>query len=230
MYMKQALATISLVVAMTGFSIATQAQAVVLSENFDSDSSGAFGSTYNFGWPGGAVTATVVAPGEGGSGQALQLSGNVTNTLAENAGVNSPLYTPGGNTDPNLSDYTLSFDMAITQGANSGVGVTLNIFGGSASANNGSSYAVPVGQLSVGGGFQHFSVNLGTLPAGYQVSMLNPTSSQYSFQLLFLGFNASVTAKPETIELDNLQITVANPNTNGHHCILQKSSHLCGLS
>ena len=64
--------------------------------------------------------------------------------LSENAGVNSPVYTPGGNTDPNLSDYTLSFDMAITPGANSGVGVTLNIFG--TGAANGSSYAVPISQ------------------------------------------------------------------------------------
>ncbi|HEV2436170.1 MAG TPA: glycoside hydrolase 43 family protein, partial [Verrucomicrobiae bacterium] len=46
-----------------------------------------------------------------------------------------------------------------------------------------------------------------------QIPALNPTDSQYSFQLVFLGFNAGVTATPETIQLDNLQITVAS-NTN----------------
>ena len=143
--------------------------------------------------------------------QALQLSGNITNGVSENAGVNSPDYTPSNNTDPSLSDYTLSFDMAITHGANSGVGVTLNIFG--TGAADGSSYGVPISQITVGGGFQHFSVNMGTLPAGYQIPALNPTDSQYSFQLLFLGYNASVTATPETILLDNLQITVVS-NTN----------------
>jgi O-glycosyl hydrolase len=56
---------------------------------------------------------------------------------------------------------------------------------------------------------------MGTLPAGYEIGALVPTSSQYQFQLLFLGYNASVTATPETIELDNLQITVvSNTNTN----------------
>ena len=81
---------------------------------------------------GGSVTATIVSPGAGGAGHALQLSGNVTNGVTENAGVNSPSYVPSGNADPNLSDYTLSFDLAITHGANAGIGVTLNIFGGRA--------------------------------------------------------------------------------------------------
>ncbi|MGH7979907.1 MAG: glycoside hydrolase family 43 protein, partial [Limisphaerales bacterium] len=51
-------------------------------------------------------------------------------------------------------------------------------------------------------------VNMGTLPTGYQIPALNPTDNQYSFQLLFLGYNASVTATPEIIELDNLQVMV----------------------
>ena len=216
--MKKTLGTMALVAAWSGFSIATHAQTVVFSNNFDSYSLGAFGGTYNDG-SGGNVTATIVAPGEGGTGRALQLSGNVTNGLSENAGVNSPLYAASNNTDTNLSDYTLSFDLAITHGANSGVGVTLNIFGGTAQAN-GSSYAVPISQNTVGGGFQHYSVNMGTLPAGYEIGALVPTSSQYQFQLLFLGYNASVTATPETIELDNLQITVVpsaytNPPPSG---------------
>ncbi len=205
--MKRKIETIIVAAALSGLCITTPAQTTVLSDNFDSYSPGAFGSTYNVG-SGGNVTSTIVAPGAGGAGNALQLSGNVTNGLSENAGVNSPVYTPTGNTDPNLSDYTLSFDLAITHGANSGVGVTLNIFG--TGAANGSSYAVPIGQNTVGGGFQHYSVNMGTLPTGYQIPALVPTSGQYSFQLVFLGFNAGVTATPETIELDNLQVTVVS--------------------
>ncbi len=208
--MKQTPGTMMLIAVLIGFSVAIHAQTVVLTNNFDSDPLGAFGSTYNDG-PGANVTATIAAPGEGGSGQALQLSGNLTNGVTENAGVNSPIYTPSGNTDPNLSDYTLSFDMAITQGSNTGIGLTLNIFG--TGAASGSSYAVPINQISVGGGFQHFSVNLGTLPTGYEIPALDPTSSQYSFQLVFLGFPASVTETPETIELDNLQITTTATNT-----------------
>jgi len=204
--MKRTLGTIILIASLGGFGIAAHGQTTVLSVNFDSNSLGAFGSTYNYG-SGGNVTSTIVAPGAGGNGRALQLSGNITSGVSENAGVNSPVYTPSGNTDTNLSDYTLSFDLAITQGANIGFSVTLNIFGKGGAA--GSSYAVPISQITVGGGFQHYSVNLGTLPTGYQIPALKPTDNQYSFQLLFLG-TPSVTATPETILLDNLQITVVS--------------------
>ena len=171
--MRQTLGIFTLIAfMMSGFGIVAHAQTNVLLDSFDSYSPGAFGSVYNYA-SGGNVTSTIVAPGTGGSGQALQLSGNITNGVSENAGVNSPVYEPSNNTDPSLSDYTLSFDMAITHGANSGVGVTLNVFG--TGAADGSSYGVPISQITVGGGFQHFSVNMGTLPAGYQIPALNPT-------------------------------------------------------
>jgi beta-xylosidase len=213
--MKKTLGTITLIAAMGGLSLAILAQTIVLSDSFDSRPLGVFGGTYNYA-SGGNVTSTIVVPGTGGTGQALQLSGNITNGVSENAGVNSPVYTLSGNNDPNLSDYTLSFDLAITQGANTGFSVLLNIFG--TGAADGSSYTVPISQSTVGGRFQHYSVNMGTIPAGYQIPVLNPTDNQYSFQLLFLGYNASVTAAPETILLDNLQITTtatnATPETN----------------
>ena len=182
--MKQTLEAITLSAALSGFGVATHAQTGVLSENFESQPPGSFGSTYNYG-SGGNVTSSIVAPGAGGSSQALQLSGNITSGVSENAGVNSPVYTPGGNLSANLSDYTLSFDMAIAQGANAGFSIVLNIFG--TGKADGSSYTVPLNQISVGGRFQHFSVNMSTLPAGYLIPVLNPTDNQYSFQLLFLG-------------------------------------------
>ena len=103
----------SVLIALLGaFGIPTQAQTNVLSDNFDSTSLGAFGSVYNDA-SGGKVASTIVAPGSGGAGLALQLSGNITNGISENAyGVNSPVYTPGNNTDTNLSDYTLSFSIS----------------------------------------------------------------------------------------------------------------------
>jgi beta-xylosidase len=210
--MKLTLEVIGLIAALAASGLPARAQTVVWSENFDADSLGAYGGTYNDA-SGGNVTSTIVAPGAGGGGRALQLSGDITNGLSENAGVNSPVYTPAGNTSVNLSDYTLSFDLAIPQGATSGFSVVLNVFG--TGAADGSSYTVPISQITVGGGFQHFSVNLSTLPAGYEIPVLNPTDSQYSFQLLFLGYNAGATVLPESILLDNLQITMAaNTNTN----------------
>ncbi len=215
--MKSTPKVITLVAVFCGLAISMCAQTTVWLEDFDSQPTGSFGTTYNFA-SGGNVTSTIITPGMGGTGHALQLSGNVTNGISENAGVNSPLYTPGGNLSPNLSDYTLTFDMAITQGANTGVGVTLNIFGGGSMAN-GSSYAVPISQITVGGGFQHFSVNMGTLPTGYMIPALVPNSGQYQFQLVFLGFNASVTAIPETILLDNVQLTMVTNSASGQYYV-----------
>jgi hypothetical protein len=100
--MTQTLKAMARVAALGGFVMAASAQTIVLSNNFDSDSPGAFGSTYND-VSGGNVTATIVAPGEGGAGHALQMSSNVTNGISENADVNSPLYTVNNNTDTNLS-------------------------------------------------------------------------------------------------------------------------------
>jgi len=199
----------------TAFGITAHAQTVVFSDSFDPYPAGAFGSTYNYA-SGGNVTSTLVTPGAGGSGQALQLSGNITNGVSENAGVNSPVYSPVGNLSASLADYTLSFDMAITQGANTGFSVVLNIFG--TGKADGSSFTVPINQITVGGGFQHFSVNLSTLPAGYLIPVLNPTDNQNSFQLLFLG-TPSVTAAPETILLDNLQLTMATNPTTGQYFV-----------
>jgi beta-xylosidase len=203
-----------LTAALSGFSIEAQAQTVVLSDNFDSYALGTFGSAYNFGDSGATPSSTIIAPGAGGSGQALQLSANLHSGTNANTGVNLPAYSPTGNTSPNLSDYTLSFDLALS-GVNPGnFYVALNIFGNN---SDGVEYDIGSGSLpSAGSGYKHFSINLSTLPHAYNVALLNPTDSGYSFQLVLLGFPPNVTATPETVLLDNIQVSmVATTNVAG---------------
>lgn len=188
-----------------------QAQSVVLSDDFDSYSLGAFGSAYTYGDTAANPSSTIVSPGAGGAGQALQFSANLHSGTSANTGVNLPAYSPTGNLSPNLSDYTLSFDLAVT-GANPGAFyVALNTFG--PGFGDGLEYDIMSGSLpSAGSGFKHFSVNLGTLPHAYNVPLLNPTDAQYNFQLVLLGFPPSVTATPESVLLDNIQVTTAATN------------------
>jgi hypothetical protein len=60
--MKQTLRTIALIVAFSGFSAQTQADTLVLSDNFDSYPLGTFGSAYNFGDPAASPSSAIVAP------------------------------------------------------------------------------------------------------------------------------------------------------------------------
>jgi beta-xylosidase len=197
-------------VASIGFSGTAHAQTVVAADNFDSYSLGAFGNAYNYADAAANPASTIITPGAGGAGNALQFSGNLHSGTNANAGVNLPSYSPSGNTSPNLSDYTLSFDLAITGANPGGFYVALNTFGpGFADGVEYDIVSLPV----AGSGFQHFSVNMGTLPHAYNVPLLNPTDSQYNFQLVLLGFPPSVTATPETVLLDNIQVTMI-PNTN----------------
>ncbi len=209
--MKQTLERLILVATLGGFSFAARGQTVVLSDNFDAYAPGAFGIAYNYGDSGANPSSTIVTPGSGGSGRALQLSANLHSGTNANAGVNLPAYAPGGNVSPNLSDYTLSFDLAITGANPGGFFVALNLFGPGYA--DGVEYDIGSGSLpSAGSGYQHFAVNLGALPHAYNVPFLNPADSQYNFQMVLLGFPPSVTATPETVFLDNLQVTTTVTN------------------
>src|SRR6476620_1436889 len=68
--MKQTLRTIALIAALSSFGVRTQAEIVVLSDNFDSYPLGAFGSAYNFGDAAASPSSAIVAPGAAGTGQA----------------------------------------------------------------------------------------------------------------------------------------------------------------
>ncbi len=209
--MEQTVKMLILVAGLSGFGFPACGQIVVLSVSFDTNSLGSYGAAYSYADSAAYPSSSIVAPGFGGSGQALQLSANLHSGTNANAGVNLPEYAPGGNVSPNLSDYTLSFDLAIN-GANPGAFfVALNLFGPGYA--DGVEYDIGSGSLPPAGtGYQHFSVNLGTLPHAYNVPLLNPTDSRYNFQLVLLGFPPTVTASPESVLLDNLQVTTTVTN------------------
>src|SRR5689334_18538388 len=101
------IAIIIMAAALCGLSICVRGQNFVISDNFDAYPLGTFGNAYNFGDSGASPSSVVIAPGAGGSGEALQFSANIHSGTNSNAGVNLPAYLPTNNISPNLSDYTL---------------------------------------------------------------------------------------------------------------------------
>jgi beta-xylosidase len=209
--MRSVFRTLFLLIVLGGGGFFSAAQTVVLSDNFEGYAAGTFGTAYNFGDAGASPASSIISLGAG-SGNALQFSANLLSGTNANAGANLPTYTLTGNTSPNLSDYVLSFDLAVSGVDPGGFFVALNLFGPGGA--DGLEYDIGSGVLPLAGsGFKHFSVNLSTLPHAYNVPLLNPTDGQFSFQLVLLGFPPSVSASPETILLDNVQVTTIASNT-----------------
>lgn len=72
--MKRTLTTICAVAAFGGLIITSEAQSTVLSEDFDSLPAGTYGNAYNFSDFSSSAASSIVSPGEGGVGQAFQLT------------------------------------------------------------------------------------------------------------------------------------------------------------
>src|SRR6185312_6435682 len=100
--MKQTLGAMALISALSGFAATTQAQTVVWNagNNFDSEALGTYGSATDFG--------TVVSPGMGGTGNAMELTWNQTSGSSINFQSSGASYAASGNTSANLANYTLS--------------------------------------------------------------------------------------------------------------------------
>ncbi len=212
--MKQIIKSMSLVAALSGLSLTSQAQLVVWSQNFDSLTLGAYGNTTDFvndpTTP--ALPANnIVAPGNGG-GQAMALTFNALGGTTVNLQAATPTYAASGNTSANLADYTLSFDMAIQ-----GVDISTGYGGLQISVQNGggifgpsavSPFVTPAAGTA-GSGYQLYSFNLGTFTGS-----LNPTSANLAFGIGVVAYGNNMTASPETLLVDNIQITmVPEPGT-----------------
>jgi hypothetical protein len=210
--MKHPFRTLSLAAALSGFAASSYGQVIVWSQNFDSIVQGAYGA-HTTDFNGGASPANnIVAPGAGGSGNAMALTFNTVSGTTVNLQTSTLATAPSGATSANLADYTLSFDMAIQ-----GVDITTG-FGGlqiSVQGNDGgifgqaavSPFVVPPAGTA-NSGYQHYSFNLGAPwtanGGGLQIS----TDTSLAFGIGVVAFGNSMTASPETLLVDNIQISM----------------------
>ena len=217
--MKQTLKTITLLALLSGLTTASQAQTTVWSQNFNSLALGPYGAhttdfINNTNTP--ALPAnSIVALGQGGSGNAMQLTFNATNGVNLNLQFATLEYAASGNTSSNLANYTLSFDLAV-QGVNLRANQQLQVsvfdpgswlFNGNGALTNLAGFT-----QTAQTGYQHYSLNMGDWSAAN--AALNPTASSFSVGFGLVSYGNAMTASPETLLVDNIQITmVPEPST-----------------
>jgi hypothetical protein len=210
--------TIATVVLLGGFAATVQAQTTVFSDNFEN---GYFYPPYANELAGYSDVSQLsaysleVVPGAGtGGSQGLlwqaNFLGSYTGWMQAQLGYSGG--NPSGNTDPNLNDYTLSFDMEIP----SGVGLNhmqLNIQGWSGQWYGGTftqtgAQTIDTSAVTVGGGWENISVNLGAL-FGTNTGF-DPTSQTYQFQWQVNGWELAGggPVNDEQVAIDNVEITM----------------------
>ena len=192
-----------------GFAATAQAQ-TVFQDNYNGYTAGqnafSWGDTANL-----TSYSVTIASGVGTSGsQGLEWQANFN--AAYNGYMASQLgYSggnPSGNTSVNLNDYTLSFDMAIPGGVGlNNLQVDLQGWAGqwfTGAFTETGAHTINTSAVTVGTGFQHISVNLGTWAAG---SGFNPASGTYQFQWQVNGWELGGGGSlGEKIAIDNVLI------------------------
>lgn len=210
--MKQTIRTASLIALVCGFTAAAHAQLVVWSQNFDTETPGAYGTTESYGT---TPSLNIVSPGAGSTGQVMEISFTPTPGQNVNFQAQTLQYAATGNTNPVLANYTLEFDMQIgpfTPGFNMEISVqgpTGGTFSGDVSR-----WTVGVPPLpAAGAGYVHITLPLSNSIAGNSGTPLNPTDSTFRIAFGGLAFPTQIGdgTTPELIDVDNIQITM---NTN----------------
>jgi len=179
-----------------GFVASSNAQ-VIFNQNFDGGYSGAFGTGQYFGGAPSSYANSVIATG--GNPNGAWTESMTTTTWSDYYAGQLQLMTVTGNTDPNPSDYVLSFDANGSQAAQIQLGLQSwqgNYFGGSQIIN-----ASLTDQLNAANTWQTFSVNLGTIAGAV------PTGAtwQLNFQLDSWLWNGP--GNTDTLMIDNVVLT-----------------------
>ena len=192
--MKSRFQMAALAIVLGGLTATAQAQ-TIFDENFDGGYTGDFGTgSYSGGSPTGTGNAVLAT---GGNPNGCWQETMTTTTWSDYYAGQVQLMTVSGNTDPNPSDYVLSFDAKGSQAANIQFIIQTwpdNYFGGSGPVIN----ATVNDQLTAANTWQTFSVNLGSITAASPIG----ATWQLDFQL-----NASQWGGPgftDTLTIDNI--------------------------
>jgi hypothetical protein len=210
--MKQTLKALSLVAAIGGLAASSQAQIVITAQDFDTYTLGAFNPTYGdlYNYGGAGATANIVTPGAGGTGNALEYFGAAA-ASGDNYGVQHNVLALTGNTSANLSDYTLSFDIALGAGSVHDFTADFVLYGvaGSTYTQSGVDFPISTSTLNPGAGFVTETVNMGALGAGWHQDLLDfPANSTLTWSI---GKQNGSTVGTADVFIDNIKITMVQP-------------------
>lgn len=200
-----------------------QAQTIIINDNLDSYANGTATAGYTFGDVANSSHTYVSGAGVGGSTAAVIQS----DFTAPGVGYGGVAYqyqdgnTGGINTSANLGDYTLSFDAKVNKSGGFGLIVQswsgTYFSGATSSSSSPSDYAI-----STPGQFEHFSVNLGTLNPG--VNMTGQTL-QLAWQMDEYMYGGPGT--DDQLVIDNVELTMAVPEPST--CALATLGGIAGI-
>ena len=177
---------------------------IIFNQNFDGGYSGAFGTGQYFGGAPANYSNAVVSSGGNPNGAWLETM--TTTTWGDYYAGQVQLMTVSGNTDPNASDYTLSFDAYGSQAANIQLGLQSwqdNYFGGSQLISTTINNA-----LAAANTWQTFSINLGTIAGA------NPTGATWQLNFQLNSWEWGGPGNTDNLTIDNIVLTrVPEPTT-----------------
>ncbi len=211
--MKSRFQMAALTIVLGGLTATASAQ-VIFDENFDGGYTGAFGTGS---YSGGSPTATGNAVlASGGNPNGCWQETMTTTTGSDYYTGQLQLMTVSGNTDPNPSDYVLSFDAKGSQAANIQFIIQTwsgNYFGGTQAIQ-----AATNDQLAAANTWQTFSVNLGSLTTA------SPTGATWQLEFQLNASQWGGAGHTDTLTIDNITlvhlastalISSVNPSTYG---------------
>ena len=177
-------------------STATAPAQTIFDENFDGGYTGSFGTgSYSGGSPTGYTATAVLASGGNPNGCWQETMTATTGSDYYTGQVQ--LMTVSGNTDPNPSDYVLSFDAKGSQAANIQFIIQTwpgNYFGGTGQVIN----ATINDQLTAANTWQTFSVNLGSLTTA------SPTGATWQLEFQINASQWGGAGHTDTLTIDNI--------------------------
>jgi hypothetical protein len=201
--MKSSSQIAALVIVLGSFAATAQAQTTIFDENFDGGYTGYFGtSSYSGGSPTATNNAVITT---GGNPNGCWQETMTATTWSDYYGGQLQLMTVSGNTDPNPSDYVLSFD---AKGSQADIFEFIiqtwpdNYFGGFGPIIN----ATVDDELTAANTWQTFSVNLGSITAAMPIG----ATWQLAFQLNAWQWNGP--GFTDTLTIDNIILkNIGNP-------------------
>ncbi len=180
--MKPALKVLSLVVVLSGLAVASQAQITVYEDNYNNRTPGSSFPAWN--WADGGIT-THLATFEDYSGNiVVQRRGIINNTTGSS--VNTRFgskwdITLTGNTSPNPSDYTISFDLRSLSGNWDPLNLQLFVLTKEPGADQGYGVGFSISQAE---GWRSLEFNLSQLNLGWwQGTAWNLTNPNWSLEI-----------------------------------------------
>ena len=191
------LASIAIVL---GGLVATAPAQVIFYQDFDGGYPGGFGTaSYGASGADAPVSPSVgVVSGVGNPNSAFVTSMTTATWSTYYAGQVQEM-TVSGNTDANISDYVLSFDIEGSQAASVQMGIQSwagQYFGGAQSINATTSF-----NLNAANTWQNVSINLGTVAAG-----ANPTGATWQFAFQINSWLWGGPGMTDSVTVDNLKL------------------------